>query len=204
MFKMKSVMLVGVFFMCLGGISSADVLDFEDIVIHNSPNSGPLQDNYGGFSWDGPWRYINNSYHSEDIVIGDYGVVSHNFRYPYDIISENNSPFTWNGAEFCMENGTQYGNGDTINVYGSLNSLVTHWATITLNLRNPTWFNAEWENVDTISIDGSDSHSFFVMDNFTFNEDSTPSAPVPEPATMLLFGTGMAGMATIRRFKNKK
>jgi hypothetical protein len=35
-----------------------------------------------------------------------------------------------------------------------------------------------------------------------FEETPTPS-PVPEPATMLLFGTGLAGLAGIRRRAKK-
>ena len=46
------------------------------------------------------------------------------------------------------------------------------------------------------------SNNFIVLDDLMYSQATGP-APVPEPCTMLLMGTGLAGLISIRR-RNKK
>jgi hypothetical protein len=49
-----------------------------------------------------------------------------------------------------------------------------------------------------------DRDHIFVEGADAFSPKTTSSSPVPEPATMLLFGTGLLGLVGLRRKSRKK
>lgn len=68
---------------------------------------------------------------------------------------------------------------------------------------NPQIFlGSVFDNVAWFSFTVGNAVDCFGMDSFYINEPAPPpNDPVPEPATMLLFGTGIAAVAGVRRRK---
>lgn len=206
---MKTIVMVVAFLMCFAGSSNADVLDFEDPVIDKSGQTtiggGTFQDVYDGFVFEGSWVWVSQDYQNRewwtDCIIDEHNIVNGytNWGAINSISRVDGDAFIWDGAFFSS--GRDYNYDQEIILRGYLNGVeVEATPFVPEYSTNNSWFDAGWE-IDTLTIEQlSGANCSYTIDNFTFNENTNP-APVPEPCTMLLFGTGMAGMAAIRRFK---
>lgn len=84
----------------------------------------------------------------------------------------------------------------TFNFYDSTNALL---GTQSLNSNGWETVSFSYSGVSYFEMNQPRDDWFFSLDNLTF--ESEASDPVPEPATMLLFGTGLMGLVGIRRKK---
>ena len=196
-------LVTGLLVFGLIGMANATVLTFED-TIYAKNGSGPYDlsfgENYGGLNWS----YYFGIFHAPEMINYGYqnGTVSGEYAlfnaYGATVSVTSDDQFDWNGAWFgsVRDNTTS-----SVRVWGFRDNVRIYEDTISFNWGNPQWFEANWSDVDEVRFIGSwnSNYTRFAMDDFTFNE----AAPVPEPATMLLFGTGLVGLIAARTRKKK-
>jgi hypothetical protein len=116
-------------------------------------------------------------------------------------VSVSDGLFSFDGAYFTswsMNDEDYTLSSSTITMLGYLNGSLV--GSITYDLTNDfQYYEAGFSSVDQIVFQSSGIGKWWLMDDMTIN-----SASVPEPATILLLGTGLLGLVGASRKKLKK
>ena len=202
--------------LAVGNSAEAGIIKFDDITTEafkslswdSSSDPCKKEYEYGGFIWRN-FGVINGEAkgypgYKNGTVSGDYTAfpvrypVAGGFKGDLSLSTADGSTFDFISAYFSAA----FRDDLKIDVTGFTKSSVSYTHSFTINPLRPIKISFNFTDIDSLlfvayggetkaGYGGDGPH--FAMDNFTFTE------PVPIPATVLLFGTGMAGLFAVRR-----
>lgn len=200
--KKFSVLCLSILFVLVSAATVAAMptttLGFEDV---GTASFGYIPDGYGNLSWDN-FCYISSSGYKME---GDYSALNGGGNVACIISDE---PITFQSALFKGA----WNNGLNIQMTAySQDGFSVFQDTIIVDTVVPFLFSSGWDNIFALSfcsfggVDAglSGSGIQFGMDEFTFSSANN-AAPVPEPATIFLFGSGVLGIVGLRNRQKKK
>jgi PEP-CTERM motif-containing protein len=168
------------------GTAQAVTLTFDDL-----SGSGTLADGYGGINWGGDWGYFDafqDPYTPSSAPERIYSPNTGSGEYSFDFVTPD-QVFVgayFSGYDLATVSFNLYNDGILVWTSGSLAPSST-----------PTFLASGYGGpVDSVGV-FSALNDFYVMDDVTYN--ATLPEPIPEPTSILLVATGIAGAALRRR-----
>ncbi len=205
---MKKKLLAGLAFgVMMAGMAlhssnaNATLLDFEDLA--GGTTDLIIPSGYGGLTWDtgAPDYYggTDGAWHSYSDLT--YSTPHSGNTYLFNAYGPSNLGFNFvssvNSVDAWFTKTTNNTNPSPIQLIGYVGSTETYFSSLLTLNQTPQNLSITGDGITRVVVRGSDN-GWYTMDDLQFG-----SAPVPEPATMLLFGTGLAGLigARLRRKK---
>lgn len=191
-----------VFMFCFAGIVNAAMMNFDDLDV--SGHCGQIT-TYQGFNFINGGIFETDEYTSQHTGYYNGAVSPHNVLLNWgsqDLNMNSGSTFTFNDAYFTAA----WNDELEVEISGWLGTEELYNSIFHVDTQNPYLATFNWTGIDSILIEtqGGINHGYegagthVAIDNLRYNEP-IGAAPVPEPATVLLMGVGLAGLAGIQR-----